>query len=70
MSSAFGPGSKKLARLVKPAGMASHWSKRRPLPSEYEPATQGVHCWVLISKNIPAGQEKAGRKAKRSETET
>lgn len=34
MSSPFGPGSKKLARLVKPAGMASHWSKRRPLPRE------------------------------------
>jgi len=67
MSSPFGPGSRKLARLVKPAGMASHWSNRKPLPREYEPAAHGVHCCVDISKNIPAGQEKADGKERLSQ---
>lgn len=53
------PESMYVARLLNPAGMESHWSKRTPLPSEYEPAAHDVHCCDDISKNSPASQEKA-----------
>lgn len=58
--SPWGLFSREVARLLNPAGIESHWSKRMPLPREKLPAAHCVHSWADISRNSPALHENAG----------